>query len=560
MLVCLGLAGLGLAFARPAAAAPAVLLQDNFTNTNYVDMKNTTAYVDTTDHWVQLPQEPEPDAIALKEQGYERTIATASGILTYDYTDQGTLQENSYFSVTSVTDSIGVALQQNQENIWSITPTSLTLYSYSGSGMTQAASATGLTGVLSVAAWENAANAVVLTQSSGGTGVLNFYRYAGGALSLIQSTDTGLADPVAVSLCPGTPDVIIGTTTGAYMYAYNDATGQYAPDPNWTAAGLTGQVGLSGFEGHEGFVSMTSNAADWYFYNDANGQATLFSPLSESGLNNPIALATKAGTYQYAILTGGGAVKYYTYDDATGQMAEWTAMEQTGLSVNKLYQQSAVYQSVAVSTGGQQDDEVSLTATMNNDPNTTVTFYVSSDGGNTWTPVTPDGTWIDVPPGDDFVVKADLQTTDQSDTPRITSVTLEADTFAISNLQVTAIVDPPPQQTNPLPTSIFPVYVEAGAQFVFTVDTSGDAQGVTAVFSVGGAQIGSVSMTPQNSTASDDNVWTGTFVVPVSTAQGTLIDATLTASRPARQVSLSQNPMVDVEGTVSTAVQVELIK
>ena len=68
--LALGIAVLGLAFARPAQAAPSVLLQDSFTNnTNYVNMTATTAYVDTTDHWVQLPQEPQPNAIALKEQG-----------------------------------------------------------------------------------------------------------------------------------------------------------------------------------------------------------------------------------------------------------------------------------------------------------------------------------------------------------------------------------------------------------------------------------------------------------------------------------------------------------
>lgn len=122
--------------------------------------------------------------------------------------------------------------------------------------------------------------------------------------------------------------------------------------------------------------------------------------------------------------------------------------------------------------------------------------------------------------------------------------------FAVGPLQVTKIYDPPSPDPNPtLPTTALPVTVLAGAQFDFTLGSTGPVTGITAQFSDGGAP---VSLTAQQPTSGNTNTWDGSYYTNGNLATGTTVDVafTSTSSRTGDQLVLSNIPIVVTDGSV----------
>ncbi|MQL51053.1 hypothetical protein GFC01_01960 [Desulfofundulus thermobenzoicus] len=428
------LAALVLALYHPhPAGAGQVILDDKFQNTDYVDTGKTTAYVDTAGGYVCLPQQPMPDAIAMKQFGYEYAIATAGGINVYSYDDAtGKMALNPALSVPSVTNAIGVAVRQDTPDIWALTSNSLTLYKFNGSQMATNPNlqVTGLNNVLSVSSWSNADKAAVLSKS----GTVTVYDASGGSLAPSVTFSTGLTNPVAVSVMPGTPDMVVATANAFYYYVYNDATGNYVQDSTRTVTGLTGTLSVSGQQ--TGTAVLNNSGVNYYLQNDAGGYKSV-AALSASPISSPVALSIKLGSYDYAVLTRSG-VKYYTYDDAAGMVVENPALEVSGLNLVSLgYLHPKDYYSVVVNTESNYDN-VLLTVNQTLPPGTSVDWYISSDGGLNWAAVTP-GSWATIESGNQFVVHAVLDTSDSNVTPKIFEVKLEVKALTGITLSPTSL-------------------------------------------------------------------------------------------------------------------------
>ncbi|RYD01479.1 hypothetical protein N752_29700 [Desulforamulus aquiferis] len=198
-------------------------------------------------------------------------------------------------------------------------------------------------------------------------------------------------------------------------------------------------------------------------------------------------------------------------------------------------------------------EEVKLTVMEDIPANTSITYWLSSNGGLNFTAINP-GSWVTITPGKNFVVKAILDTTDNEVTPRILYVKLEASTLMIRDLIVTAIAKNKIGQI--LPTSNFPVEVKAGADVIFEVTTEGFAESVVAEFTTGA----NVTLTPRNPITDNINTWWGSYIVPIDAVEPSSIGITLTAHKGVKQKHLNVNPFIYVRGSVYEVLDLRITK
>ncbi|MCL6479502.1 MAG: hypothetical protein K6T65_14040, partial [Peptococcaceae bacterium] len=183
--------------------------------------------------------------------------------------------------------------------------------------------------------------------------------------------------------------------------------------------------------------SVLTSADLGYYMNSDTGGASRVDVYSPGPLTGPVAVSLRPGTYEQIFLDENGNVQWWTYDDARGRMVRDPSLEISGLELNKGYAHPRNYFSKAISTAITYD-AARLTVTEDKPDGTSIAYYVSSDGGSTFTAVTP-GTWTSMPRGSSFVVTAILDTTDPQQTPKILHVNLEVDEDMILEGQITPI-------------------------------------------------------------------------------------------------------------------------
>ncbi|MCL6611107.1 MAG: hypothetical protein K6T66_06160, partial [Peptococcaceae bacterium] len=270
-----------------------------------------------------------------------------------------------------------------------------------------------------------------LLQREGGKARITRYD-AGSTLNPALVFQPDITDPVKISMVNHSPDFVLFTKTAAYYFSWDDAGGTYVEDPARRITGLAGVVSAGSDE--TGHSVLTSSDLGYYMNNDEGGAARVevFSP---GPVSNPVAVSLKPGTCEQIFLDENGNVQWWTYDDALGRMVRDPGLEITGLDLNRGYAHPRSYFSKAVNTATPYD-AARLTVTEDRPAGTSITYYVSSDGGAAFTAVTPD-TWTAVPGGNSFVVKAVLDTTDPQQTPKILHVTLEVEEDLILEGQIT---------------------------------------------------------------------------------------------------------------------------
>lgn len=533
----------------PPPSWAVTILEDDFNDLNYVDIESTTAEVDTINGWVVLKSQPMASAVDVRGDGWEHAVATKNGIevSTFDAAVGG-LVKNEALSVSSETTAIGVACRDDSPSVWSLAPDALTLYKYNAGGMqtSPAQKVTGLTGVLSVSAWNGLDKAALLSKTGDNKAKVEIYRDISGTVNKVFTLHTELLDPVALCTVPDTPDFILGTKTAVYYYCYNDATGGYFQHPAKQALGLSGLKSISA-RNDGSFVALENSDANYYMFLDSGGAARS-DVLSKTGLSNPVSVSMKPGEYDYAILSSSGSLDYWMYDGT--DMVKNSALSRTGLNLNGGYASPGECRSKLVTTS-QNYDTARISADVSLPAGSSIHFFVSFNGGVNFTELT-NGAWAEIPSGRNFVVRAVLETADPAVTPKLLHWKLELSTLTISNLRVLAIAMNEPGQA--LPTSTFPVRVKMGAETLFEVSTSGFANQVIADFTNGMQVI----LTPLNPTTGENNTWRGRFTVPLDAVDGAAIGVTLTAMTDTKQKQLVQNPFILINGQVLYEVDLKL--
>jgi len=410
-----------LCLSSPAFAE--VILDEGFTDTSLVDLTKTTARVDTVNNYVLLPWQSLASSLNMLENGTGYATASMEGIRLYEYNDAtGRVEQNNVYSCPWATDATGVSIRQDNLNVWAITPDSIAYYKFDGAGMSDdpALKTTGLVDVLSVAAYK-AGDFALLLQNAGNKAKITRYE-AGANLNPALVFQSDISDPISVSMVNDSPDFRLFTKDSVYYFSYDEAGGTYIEDPVRKIAGLSGVI--SGSSDEAGNSILTNTDVSYYINNDAGG-ASRVEVLSPGPVNNPVAVSLKPGAYEQVFLDENGNVQWWTYDDAVGSMVRDPNMEISGLNLNKGYVHPRSYYSLNVNTPTPYDAAY-LTVTEDKPAGTSISYYVSSDEGANYTTVTP-GSWIAVPRGSNFVVRAVLDTTDPQKTPKLLHLTLDVD-------------------------------------------------------------------------------------------------------------------------------------
>ncbi|MFZ5643864.1 MAG: hypothetical protein ACOY46_09770 [Bacillota bacterium] len=395
---------------------------DDFTNDSYIDTSKTTAYYNSTDKCVELPKQTVPNAVAIQDLSQGYAVATTGGIKMYEIDDAtGKVAENPAFSCNFATDSIGVALRQDNLSIWSINQDSIAYYRHEGGAMSNnpGLKVSGLINLISVAGYKNNDKGVVLKKDNDGNAVVERFEVVGAQLQSTFTYNTNISDPVAVSIVNESPDFRLATKDSIYYFMYDDGTGGYVEDPARKITGLASVTGVSSSE--TGNTIMTSGSADYFINLDGGGAVKIYD-YSVSASDVPVAVSSKSDAVEYAYINEAGELKYYILDDAEDMVKRDAGLEPSAaFTLNRGYLSPRQYYSKAYTTA-QQYDAVMLKASVDAPAGTQVKFQVSSDGV-TFTDIQPD-TWLVVPRGSNFVVKAELSTTDKNVTPEIKRVEL----------------------------------------------------------------------------------------------------------------------------------------
>lgn len=408
-------------FSSPAAAQ--IILDERFTDTAGVDLTRTTARVDTVNKHVLLPWQSLAGSLSMMENGLGYAIASKEGIRLYEYDDAtGRVAQNPVYSCAWATDATGVSLRRDNLNVWAVTPDSVAYYRFNGAGMSNdpALKLTGLVDVLSVAAFKTR-DAALLLQSGGNKAKITLYE-AGAGLNPSILFQPNIDNTVAISMVNDSPDFRLFTKDSVYYFSYDEAGGTYIEDPSRKITGLSGII--SGSSDGTGSAILANTDLGYYINNDIGG-ASRVEVLSPGPVSSPVAVSLKPGTYEQVFLDESGNVQWWTHDDAGVRMVRDTRMETSGLNLNKGYARPRSYYSAALGTAVPYDAAY-LTVTENKPAGTSISYYVSSDGGGTYTAISP-GSWTAVPRGDSFVVRAVLDTADPLQTPNLLRVTLEVE-------------------------------------------------------------------------------------------------------------------------------------
>lgn len=423
----------------PATPAfPEIVLDEGFNDTALVDLTKTTARVDTANNCVLLPWQSLASSLSMIENGLGYATVSKEGISLYEYDDAaGRAVQNPIYSCAWATDATGVSLRQDNLNVWAITPDSIAYYRFNGAGMSNdpALKVTGLVDVLSVAAFKTNDSALLL-QSEGNKAKITLYEAAAG-LNPSLVFQPNIDNPVAISMVNHSPDFRLYTKDSVYYFSYDEAGGAYIEDPAGKITGLSGIV--SGSSDQTGNVILTNTDLRYYINNDTGG-ASRVEVLSTGPVSAPVAVSLKPGTYEQVLLDESGSVRWWTYDDAGERMVRDPVMEINGPELNRGYAHPRSYYSVVLSTKDLYDAAY-LSVTEEKPAGTSISYYVSSDGGGTFNAITP-GSWAAIPRGNSFVVRAVLDTGDAKKTPKLLHVTLEAE----EDLMLEGSISPQPAE------------------------------------------------------------------------------------------------------------------
>lgn len=519
------------------------IFTDSFDNKTKIDNSKTNVFIDTVAGFLSLPKNTMPNALAMKEFGYEYAVTVEDGVKFFSF-DGNVMKENPYLSINSLTNPIGVALREDVKSVWVLTENELRRYDFDGNGMVYNPflSISGLTNPISISSQPTEDLVAVLSKDTNGKGVVSYYgKDENGNITSIPnlSLNTNIDNPISISLVKNSYDLVISSKDGIYYYSFDGNS--MVENPFLSLTGQSNIVSVMADDGQgmqykvlrEESSSMEVNT---YLLTESN--MTKADVLSKTGLTNSIALSLKLNSYDFGLLTETGQIQYYSFDG--NSYVRNTFLEVTGLNIATKYKSPREYQSISF-ISSKSFDTAKLTVTEQVPPSTNITYYISTDSGSNWIQIIPD-IWVDITLSNTIKIKAVFETSDFEVTPKLYNITLIVTRLDIKNLTVTNISLKYPQQV--VPTSNFPVIVKAGCEVIFTLETEGYAKQVTAMLITG--QV--TNLIPSNDVINESNTWTGSFIIPVDIDDGNFIGITAVADRDGKQKSITENGFLIING------------
>lgn len=530
-----------------SAGSAEVLLDDSFNNTSQVDLSKTDAEVDTSLGEIRLPLFPLTDALAANRyfgDGYAVTTQNAVQFYAFDSASSSTkktmeIPVSNPLAVSLLKKQMTAFVMTDQKNIYRFELTENGVLENPYGQITGS-------NIISIAAMDAQEGIATIDDS----GKVDVYLQKETEMGLAFSFATGLTDPVSISVVPNTIDLVVSTTSGMYFYP-SDGSGYTSPIQI-----LTGVNGLISAEVDENGnviaskIESGTGSVDAYLRDDASATVEKSVILSQADIDKPIAVSLNTDIYEQAYATRDGEVHYLSFDGT--KMVELQQMSQTGLAFTRWYQTPKYYYSNLINAPFNVD-YVRLTTEEANETGGTIQYEISTDG-ITFQPL-PLSSWTEVAPGNQIILKANLDTSDRTNTPILRRVQLEVSALEVNQLTVTKQFYPGDNQTDPTPTTSFPVYERAGGQVEFTVNTTGGAERVTVLFSDGS----SMNMVAFNPVSQESNTWIGWYSLPVDMTPGQTIGVTVAAERGSNTKSLDEPALFQVDGSVTQLIKFQIV-
>lgn len=403
--------------------------QDQYTSLAYVDPAATTAAVDTgagPTGQVSLPLAPA--GLSLDPAAAMGLIATGAGVQAWSF-DGAAMVPTPAFDLPAA-GYVGAAWLGAAGNQLALaTPGEVILDAWSGAGWRQVG-ALGVSGVVGIAEGAPLAGAAatILVATQGG---LQLAAYRGGSLTLVPGAGiTGLQGVGDIAAAPG--GALVALWSGSDLQVYGWDGSAYRQAPTWEIpAGGPAILGAAWFRGGNGYwVLRADGTLSAYAF---DGSFVVALPALSARMALPVAaLATGWGRGAVAALCPSGWI--YLDGEPLGPDA---ARSVSGLPL-PLYRGSAVLQSTPLDPGHALA-AIQVDAAVAAEPaGTSIAYQVSTDGGGTWTAVSPclnpgppadcaaDNTAL--PPGADILYRLVLSSVN----PELTPIVDTTDLFEIA--------------------------------------------------------------------------------------------------------------------------------
>lgn len=515
--------------------AEIIHLDDDFNDRSKVDMTKTTAEVDTDKGWVTLSPKNLTNSLILYEDSYDMTIINGTKVETYQY--QGDkLAKNDALSVTfGLKDPISIS--SHKAGRYVVLDQELkqaNYYQYDGTAMLANPFFTinGLTNPLAVGTVKDNYDVAVLDEKE-----VKWHSFDGTGMVLNNALSVELGDntnPISFSQKADSFDyaVVDRANNQVCYYSFEGSSLVMNPLLSITSPSeLTRSKSISLSD--EGFFYVVVDDEEVKAYNFDGTKMIYNSFLSVSGLKKPISVALKPGSFDYAVLhydnNDRPVVSYYAFTGT--EMHKIPELSITGLQEipfanDQLLMGKGITTEILVSG-------IRLVAELDLPAKTQVTWEVTANGED-WLPVTNNDSVRFPTAGKKVNYRAILHTDEEQVAPKILRVKLIDASLWVGNFRITEIVGPSIPGNPELPTSQ-KVRIWAGYNVTFQVDTTGQAQSVTA--DITGARdiikLNSLlgTITPEQPTTEFYNIWQGTFYTDTDVPRGSLLDIAFTTNR-----------------------------
>jgi hypothetical protein len=268
-----------------------------------INSANTTAYVDTINHEIRLPEAGSFRKISFAGESYDYVVLTEDSAIHYSFNGEE-MVENPIASVNNLVNPLSVFSAAYPDVIVS-TKTQVTHYSFTGTDMTEnpALSIAGLTSVASIASRNNDISVLQGNQA-------DYYAFDGLEMANVPNLSIGgLNNPVEVALFQDTYDAAVLEQDKVRFYYFTGTEMTEAPD-----------LALSGFANplksisvDQGTVSIIEgNQVKTYLFDGSEYSYVDALSITDS-LSSPSCLALRPGSRDM-IIVDNNEVKYFMFD------------------------------------------------------------------------------------------------------------------------------------------------------------------------------------------------------------------------------------------------------
>lgn len=405
--------------------AEIVFIEDSYTDKTKIDIPLTTAEVDTDNGWVVLGRKSRSNAVVLYEDSYDITIVNGTSIETYSH-DGSSMVKNNPLSISGLQDPVSISTTESgQYLVLDKGDNTATYYMSTGSAMVAnpILSASGFTNPIAISTQKDSYDFSVLDGRE-----VNWHSFDGSGMILNTALSIELGEeinPISLSSKANSYDyaIVDSNENQILYYSFDGSSIALNPLMSITAPGeLTKPKSIGINPENNSYAIVDDNTVKTYNFDGT--QMVYNSALSVSGLNKPVSVVIKPGSYDYAVIdydgSGHAQVRYFAFT-GTG-MEEITDLRITGLS-DIPYASDQMLMGKAINAG-EQVRGLKLTATVDIPVNTSITWEVTVDG-LIWKPIIPGGAAVRFStPNSHPNYRAVLHTTDLSITPKILDVKL----------------------------------------------------------------------------------------------------------------------------------------